>query len=249
MATNKLLKGLLLAVVLASQWCYALDANEESVTQAPSGQFDFLVYALTWQPTFCLLNPTNEGCRSLRPEFYTHGIWPYYKSDARFTNRHPAYCVASPGCRQEQAACDIEPAVLAESLADPLLARFITPHAEKLLSHEWKKHGTCYGQTQRQYFTDFVNLRAQARIDNAYAHYIGKSLRQDELRALFPQHTAFRCVTLGDRQYLFEVFFLVTRAGLPYKEEIRLQIGEACTAPTIHIPSSMQRPPVPKAEL
>ncbi|WP_392421756.1 hypothetical protein [Edwardsiella piscicida] len=89
---------LLLLLLCVSGSLYALDKDEQDLPGLPSGAYDYLVYAVTWQPTFCLLNPAAPGCKAYRADFYTHGIWPYFLSTEQSANRHPSNCIQSPGC-------------------------------------------------------------------------------------------------------------------------------------------------------
>ncbi|WP_339491243.1 hypothetical protein [Pseudomonas rhizophila] len=69
-----------IAFALISNGTLALDANEE-ITSSDIG-FQYWVYSVTWQPSFCLLKPETAGCAQPPNKFLTHGIWPYNNSTA-----------------------------------------------------------------------------------------------------------------------------------------------------------------------
>lgn len=235
---NRLYASMAFSVV--SLCTHALDAGEESIEGAPSKTFDYLAYAVTWQPTFCIMKPTTAGCDKPNNVFYTHGIWPYFNSTDQSANRHPSFCTQSVGCDQTGAVCELSKTVQdqAQAQADQDFSRIVTESPEYLMKHEWKKHGTCYGTSQIQYFEAFVNFRSAVDYRSEFNQSLGKSLHLDELKALFPSNTSFRCASHGGKQYLFEVFFLIDRQGQPYTKDQKLQIGEKCQSQEIHIPAA-----------
>lgn len=98
------------------------------------GQFDFYVLALSWSPTYCATEsrPDPLQCRgSVRHGFVVHGLWPQYERG------YPESCPTSEPLRvpYDQAA----------SMLD------IMPSLD-LIFYEWRKHGTCSGLSQRDYF-------------------------------------------------------------------------------------------------
>ncbi|GAB5469025.1 MAG: ribonuclease T2 [Rhodospirillales bacterium] len=98
------------------------------------GDFDFYVLALSWSPSYCAsVKPGRSPlqCDSGRPyAFVLHGLWPQYERG------YPANCV-SPAPRLPQA--------LVRSLLD------IMP-SEGLVTHQWRKHGTCSGKDAEAFF-------------------------------------------------------------------------------------------------
>ncbi|TBN46883.1 ribonuclease [Pseudomonas sp. BGI-2] len=231
---NRLYASMALSAI--SLCAHALDPGEESMEAVPSAKFDYLAYAVTWQPTFCMLKPATAGCDKPKNLFYTHGIWAYYNSTDQSANRHPSFCTKSVGCDQTGAVCELSKTVQDQAMADKVFSKIVTESPEYLMKHEWKKHGTCYGTSQIQYFEDFVNLRSAVKYNPDFTQFQGKSLDLDSLKALFPPNTSFRCVSQGGKQYLFEVFYLIDRQGQPYTEDQKLQIGEKCQSRDIHIP-------------
>lgn len=99
------------------------------------GAFDFYVLSLSWSPSYCEAEgkkADRRQCDSGRPyAFVVHGLWPQYERG------WPEFCRSDEGWlprRQVDAMLDIMP--------DP-----------GLVVHEWKKHGTCSGLTQKGYFS------------------------------------------------------------------------------------------------
>jgi ribonuclease T2 len=100
----------------------------------PAGQFDFYVLALSWSSGFCEI----EGDRKEREQcapgaklgFVLHGLWPQNERG------YPTDC-APAGRTPSRAAMDIAAA------AYP---------SEGLARHQWRKHGTCAGESPTDYF-------------------------------------------------------------------------------------------------
>jgi len=112
-------------------------ATISSASELPKGSgFDFYVLALSWSPTYCLSEGKAKNDRSQCGSgadfgFIVHGLWPQLETD------HPAYCPT----RQPERV----PARMGETLFD------IVP-SMGLIGHMWRKHGTCSGLNQADYF-------------------------------------------------------------------------------------------------
>ncbi len=101
-----------------------------------AGDFDFYVLALSWSPTYCqgrgaLANRLQCGGDAERA-FVVHGLWPQYERG------YPENCATG------------EPLRVPRSLIDTVLD--IMPSVA-LVGRQWRKHGTCTGLTQADYFT------------------------------------------------------------------------------------------------
>lgn len=95
-----------------------------------AGQFDYYVLSLSWAPEYCKTHASDQAeCGADRPGFVLHGLWPQYASGG-----YPASCsnVALDGAGMD-----------AGKAAFP---------SEKLVVHEWQKHGTCSGLQPKDYF-------------------------------------------------------------------------------------------------
>jgi ribonuclease T2 len=101
-----------------------------AVAQEQSGDFDYYVLALSWQPTWCELE--GEGSEQCgRPAGWTlHGLWPQYEqgwpSDCSTSARDPS--------RDETGA-------MADIMGSGGLAWY-----------QWKRHGRCSGLDPADYF-------------------------------------------------------------------------------------------------
>lgn len=163
---HKLLLSLGFAIALAGCSEVAESPNAENNTQtvvqaetraptpilAMGSGFDFYVLALSWSPTYCQSEGKAKGDRNQCGSdanfgFIVHGLWPQLESD------HPAYCPT----RQP----DRVPARLGESLFD------IVP-SMGLIGHMWRKHGTCSGLSQADYFKVVRAARDRVQIPDSF---------------------------------------------------------------------------------
>ena len=117
----------------------------------PMGRFDFYVLSLSWSATFCDLTGRqrrNEQCEPGRnPGFVVHGLWP------QFERGYPAFC--TPDGRS--------PARNAMDIAEKVL-----PTAG-LARHQWRKHGTCSGESPAGYFTATAKARERVTVPKELA--------------------------------------------------------------------------------
>jgi ribonuclease T2 len=115
--------------------------------------FDFYVLTLSWSPTHCSSDAgggrdDDLQCRSGRPfGFILHGLWPQHEKG------WPEYCDTSAPRR-------LKDSVMREALA-------LSP-SEKLVQHEWEKHGTCSGLSQEDYFAAAELAVESLRVPKAY---------------------------------------------------------------------------------
>ncbi|MGV8939304.1 MAG: ribonuclease T2 family protein [Allorhizobium sp.] len=109
--------------------------SQETAIAQGSG-FDFYVLSLSWSPTFCQSadgadNPQQCGS-SNRFGFIVHGLWPQNEKG------YPQSC--------QTGQSDRVPEKLGRQLFD------IMP-GMGLIGHEWRKHGSCSGLDQSDYFS------------------------------------------------------------------------------------------------
>nr|WP_210333521.1 ribonuclease [Rhizobium sp. ARZ01] len=122
------------------------NAKPPAAATVPQGHgFDFYVLSLSWSPTWCMDNDAagrSEQCRSGRnASFIVHGLWP------QFERGFPEFC------RTRES--DRVPTALGQQYLD------IIP-SMGLIGHQWRKHGSCSGLSQRDYLA--VTRAAFARI-------------------------------------------------------------------------------------
>jgi ribonuclease T2 len=125
-------------------------AGLSSVAQAED--FDFYVLALSWSPSYCAskgANANRQQCGATKPySFVVHGLWPQRERG------YPADCATD------------EPRVpreLARTLFD------IMP-STGLIGYQWRKHGSCSGLSQTDYFSLLRSAREKVRVPNEFSN-------------------------------------------------------------------------------
>ncbi len=122
-------------------------------TSIPRGTgFDFYVLSLSWSPTYCQDSQARKRdtiqCSGPRPfAFVVHGLWP------QFENGYPRGCqtlATRPSNTQARAMLDIMP-------------------SERLVQHEWDRHGTCSGLSSRDYLGVVRAAASAVKIPDGYA--------------------------------------------------------------------------------
>ncbi|PVE55025.1 ribonuclease T2 family protein [Rhizobium rhizogenes] len=109
--------------------------SAQDTAKTSAAGFDFYVLSLSWSPAFCASDAgrnSRQQCGSDRKfGFVVHGLWP--QNDQGY----PEFCGADKNERV--------PDNLGRSMLD------IMP-SMGLIGHQWRKHGSCSGLTQKQYF-------------------------------------------------------------------------------------------------
>lgn len=138
--------------------------------------FDFYVLSLSWSPSYCEAegaDANRQQCGTARPyAFVVHGLWP------QFERGYPQDCATTE-----------------RNVPDRTLNRLydIMPSAG-LIRHEWRKHGSCAGLAQRDYFDVVRAARGRVAIPDQFR-------RLDSYRAVSPDEV--------------EAAFLAANPGLP----------------------------------
>jgi ribonuclease T2 len=118
---------------------------------APAGAFDFYVLALSWSPGFCETSSTARSEKQCAEGaglgFVTHGLWP--QSEVGY----PSFCEPS-GRFVPRAALD----EYRDLFPDENLARY-----------QWRKHGTCTGDSPSGYFRKVKAARDMVKIPERLA--------------------------------------------------------------------------------
>jgi ribonuclease T2 len=160
----------------------AVQATAPAVTAAPlppapetpvnaDAAFDYYVLVLSWSPTHC---SSDQGrgrdddlqCRSGRPYgFVLHGLWPQHERG------YPQDCPTD------------EPRSVDDGPMQQMLE--ISPSAQ-LVEHEWRKHGTCAGLSQADYFATAERAFRSVSIPAAYRSPAQvETTTPDDVRAAF----------------------------------------------------------------
>lgn len=154
--------------------------------------FDFYVLSLSWSPSYCEAegaDANRQQCASRRPyAFVVHGLWP------QFEKGYPS------DCPSKEALVSTE---TMRSLYD------IMPSAG-LIRHQWRKHGTCSGLSQKDYFAVLRAARERVAIPPAYTRLDGyETVNPAEVERAFVQSNpglpAEGISVDCDRRYLREV--------------------------------------------
>ena len=169
-----------------------------------SGQFDYFALALSWTPTYCATpageNDASQCSPGRRFAFVVHGLWPQHEQG------WPEYCETRENWVDEKniaAMMDIMP-------------------SRKLIIHEWKKHGTCAGVSQADYFRAtrllFEKVRIPARYLSPTADVITtpQQLVTDFVktnRDLTADMISVQCGNARDRARLSELRICLDRRG------------------------------------
>lgn len=153
------MNALRVAGAVLAALCLSSCSPEKQPTEAPGGQppaqtssisrdlpigsgFDFYVLSLSWSPSYCKAEgdeANQQQCASGKAHgFVVHGLWP------QFSKGYPESCQSS------------EPARVPNSLVSRYLD--LLPSAG-LIGHQWRKHGTCSGLTQEDYFETIRQAR------------------------------------------------------------------------------------------
>ncbi|MEP9397321.1 ribonuclease T2 [Mesorhizobium sp. KR2-14] len=184
--------------------------------------FDFYVLSLSWSPSYCAAEgdrPNNRQCSAARPySFVVHGLWP------QFERGYPEDCPTDrprvPG-NMARGLLDIMPAV-------------------GLIGYQWRKHGSCSGLGQEEYFEvlraarERVNIPAEfTRLQN-YLMLDPTDVERAFLRAnqgLPGDGIAVTC----DRRYLREVRICMNK-DLSFRSCDEADRRAACRLPKAVMP-------------
>ncbi|AZO29262.1 MULTISPECIES: ribonuclease [Mesorhizobium] len=164
-------------------------ADQARPSQPASGKPEY-VFALSWQPAFCETKANKPECKAQNPNefdashFTLHGLWP--QPNGNF------YCQVSAGDKTNDnpAHWGDLPAVDLDANTRAELDEVMPGTASKLERHEWIKHGTCYGKSQQEYFSDALNLMRAVNaspVRDLFTKNIGKQLTSDQVRSAFDQ--------------------------------------------------------------
>ncbi len=168
------------------------------------GWFDYYVLALSWSPSYCAGETGQTDIQQCAPgrrfAFVIHGLWPQYAKG------WPEYCATNEGW-------------IPQKLIDGMMD--VMP-SKKLIIHEWKKHGTCSGLSQADYFNSvrqiFGGLRIPARYLSPQAPVMvtPAQLVTDFVKtntALTADMLSVQCGNATGQSRLSELFVCVNKAG------------------------------------
>jgi ribonuclease T2 len=113
------------------------------------GKFDYYLLTLSWSPEHCAKakNDKRQCGGGKQYGFVVHGLWPQYNKG------YPDSCSTTPA---------VPKAVVQEML--PIMP------SEKLIQHEWEKHGTCSGVKVGDYFGLIKSTFQTIKIPDAFTN-------------------------------------------------------------------------------
>lgn len=198
---------------------------------SPSGKTQY-VFAVSWEPAFCEGNGMADKaeCKGQTANSFEathlalHGLWPQPRSNS--------YCNVSAADKALDDAhhWDQLPAVNLSPATRTALGQTMPGTQSGLERHEWITHGTCYGGTQEQYFSDAITVIGAINaspVRDLFAGNVGKTLTLGQIRTAFDQafgtgageRVRVACSRDGNRSLIEEVTIGLTgtitdRAGV-----------------------------------
>lgn len=197
----------------------------DSAGSLPQGDgYDFFVLSLAWSPTYCEI----EGDRASRQQcgsresfdFIVHGLWP------QFERGWPEFCQSREPSRV--------PNDLVREVAD------IMPSAG-LVGHQWRKHGSCAGLSQRDYFSLVRSAWEKVKIPRVFEE-TGRDLRvspmevENAFRSANPSLPADGIAVTCENRMISEVRICMTKS-LEFRSCTEID-AKGCKMPRASLPAS-----------
>ncbi len=144
--------------------------------------------ALSWQAAFCETHSRKKECRTQTRNRYDashwslHGLWPQPRANA--------YCNVSnmdKGIDRNKRWHLLAPVKLSQKTAMEL-ALVMPGASSNLQRHEWIKHGTCYGSSAEDYYSDAIKLTKAVNnsiVGKLFNRGVGKRVTLKQVRAHF----------------------------------------------------------------
>jgi ribonuclease T2 len=171
--------------------------NPDRATPPGSG-FEFYVLSLSWSPSYCEAEgegANRQQCASGRDyAFVVHGLWP------QFDRGFPENCPTSE----------------AEVSNQTLRALYDLMPSAGLIRHQWRKHGTCAGLSQQDYFATLRAAREKVTIPAEFQRLdayrtVAPGTVEDAFRQSNPLLQAEGIAVTCDKRYLREVRICLTK--------------------------------------
>ena len=173
-----------IVIALVSYSLLVVNRSPGSTALGPGTSTSSLL-VVTWGPSLCEVEPSNQGCTSghvgnLGQTFLLHGLWPQPSIEQ--------FCAVPK--RVADLASDLEnPDMPSVSLPDGVRTDLesVMSDAEVMAPHEWYTHGTCSEVTPSVYFSDAVALTKEARriLDPVFTQAQGQRLSPSTVRDRF----------------------------------------------------------------
>lgn len=154
-SAHALCRSALAAVLLVALLSGSAAAQrEQQSARNVAGAFDYYTLVLSWSPTYCASQPSNNSdpqCRrssGTRPyAFVLHGLWPQYERG------YPEYCRTR------------ERPFVPRRIIDGMLDIMPSP---RLVIHEYRKHGVCSGLDPEDYYALSRRLFEKVKIPQRF---------------------------------------------------------------------------------
>ncbi len=163
--------------------------------KSKAGVFDYYSLVLSWSPTFCDSNAgrrDRQQCgRNRHFSFVVHGLWPQHEKGW------------PQNCRVKKGEFYI-PRKVIDGMLD------IMP-SKRLVIHEWKKHGTCSGLGNKDYFAltrklyNSIKIPARFQKANSFITTTPKQLEAAFIKANEGMDASMISVQCGRRKRLKEI--------------------------------------------
>lgn len=221
--------GIALSIMLVAltSSAFAVDGQADSRPDGKPQNFDYLILALSWSPTYCAANsrrlderqcqaPANHG-------FVVHGLWPQAMDGARLR------CPAGKG--------EFSKALFERTLE-------IFPDLD-LAQMQWQRHGHCFGFAADAYLEKAGAARAKLVIPERFRNVdqifslSGEAIRESFVNAnsnLTAQSVAISC----RKGELVEVLVCL-KNDLSSFEPCPQIAQRSCRAATLRIPAAQAR--------
>lgn len=208
-----------------------VEAAQTSATEPPvngrSQNFDFLILALSWSPTYCAssakrgetaqcLNPANRG-------FVVHGLWPQARDGARLR-------------------CESNKDEFSKVLFERTLEVF--PDL-RLAQNQWQRHGHCFGFAADAYLEIVAKAKAKIVIPESLRS-VGAplSLAPDTIRSSFVtanQGLSRDAMSVSCRKSTLVEVLVCLKSDLSGFEPCPQVAKRSCAAAMIGVPASTFR--------
>lgn len=124
---------------------------QAQTVSAAGADFDFWVLSLSWSPSYCEAegeDANRQQCGAGRSyAFILHGLWPQYERG------WPEHC-------ETDQPLDVD--------GELMRGMYRLMPSSGLIRHQWRKHGTCSGLTQEEYFALARRAHGRVAIPRAY---------------------------------------------------------------------------------
>ncbi|WP_286719303.1 ribonuclease [Devosia sp. 63-57] len=174
------------------------------------------IFAVNWQPAFCETVPRAGECRNQKPNsfeatnFTLHGLWPQPRDNQYCGVSRADQYASEDGRWRDLPRVDL-PIALTRDL------EIVMPGVQSQLDrHQWTKHGSCYGASQRDYFSDALDMMLALNaspVAELFAANIGKRITLSQVRDAFDaafgpgagERVSMTCAADGNRTLITEL--------------------------------------------